>query len=66
MQNIDCEKRQKVFVFQNDTFLQLPKEDYLLIRMLFVKRPRIIHSNLDFKDGTLASQIAPDSQDGQN
>lgn len=37
MQNINCENRQKVFVFQNDTFPQQCKEDYLLIRMFFAK-----------------------------
>lgn len=57
--------RRSLFL-KNDTFLQLPKEDYLLIRMFFVKRPRIIHSDLDYKDRTLTPQISPDSEDGQN
>lgn len=39
MQNIYCEKRQKVFVFQNDTFLQLSKDDFL-IRMFLLKDQR--------------------------
>lgn len=62
MQTIYCEKRLKVFVFQNDTFLQ-PPNDYFLIRMFFVKSPRVIHSDLDHNDGPQISQLSPDSKD---
>lgn len=39
---------------------------WLLNQNVFVKRPTIIHSELDYNEGPQTSQLCPDSEDGQD
>jgi hypothetical protein len=61
MQTIHYEKRQKVFVFQNDTFLLQPPDYFINQNGLCLKNRE--HSfNLDIENWTQVSQISPNSQ----